>query len=253
MKWPHLNRAPIREALIDIQVARPNELDLSVLDGVHGRIKEDYPLKRKRHHWQGHFELKPDSAPRQSVDDEVVGYIYSSEDKRNVAQARLDGCTQSRLTPYDDWRELRDKARKLWDAYREVVQPQRVTRVAVRYINELRLKPPIDPADWFTIRLQLPPSLTRGGLQMFTKLTAQHPDQHATSHVIQYAEPQADEDGRIRIVFDIDVFRTREMSPDSEELWTVLDQLRSIKNDIFFEGLTTRAIMAFDPQYSETQ
>lgn len=45
----------------------------------------------------------------------------------------------SHLQPYTNWRTFSDEARELWQAYRDAVQPHKVVRIGLRYINRLRL------------------------------------------------------------------------------------------------------------------
>jgi uncharacterized protein (TIGR04255 family) len=39
---------------------------------------------------------------------------------------------------------------------------------------------------------------------------------------------------------DIDVFREVSLEPDSEKIWEILEELRNIKNNIFFKSITQK-------------
>ncbi len=47
--------------------------------------------------------------------------------------------SRSRLPPYEDWAKLLIETKRIWTQYVERLAPQRVTRVATRFINNLRL------------------------------------------------------------------------------------------------------------------
>lgn len=43
------------------------------------------------------------------------------------------------------------------------------------------------------------------------------------------------------VILDIDVFVEREFDPSGDEIWGCLDDLREMKNDIFYKSLTPAA------------
>ena len=45
----------------------------------------------------------------------------------------------------------------------------------------------------------------------------------------------------IPYIFDVDVFRSTPDGVDAESLWEQLDELREVKNRVFFESLTDEA------------
>ena len=66
-----------------------------------------------------------------------LGYRYKTETE--IAQFRVDGFTFSKIAPYTTWGEVSSEALRLWKVYVEVAKPRQVSRVAVRYINRMRL------------------------------------------------------------------------------------------------------------------
>ena len=56
--------APIREALIDIKVQLPQEIDLNILERFGDDIKSRYPEKKKRASWTGAVEFKGADPPQ---------------------------------------------------------------------------------------------------------------------------------------------------------------------------------------------
>src|SRR3990167_5750912 len=100
IRFPH---APITEALLDIRVKLPAQIDLTRLTTFHDAVKDRYPLKRERTSWHGGFQLKPGTGPEMlaSSSGGPDGYLFTSADGRQIVQARLDGFTFNRLKPYD--------------------------------------------------------------------------------------------------------------------------------------------------------
>src|SRR5439155_19957410 len=85
------------------------------------------------------------------------GSRFDATDGKTVAQFRSDGFTLNRLKPYEDWRTLWNEAKRLWLVYVEHVKPVGVTRLALRYINELQL--PLEPGEDFALYLAAPPNI----------------------------------------------------------------------------------------------
>ena len=50
------------------------------------------------------------------------------------------------------------------------------------------------------------------------------------------------DDRPIALILDIDAFRKEEISTDDPDLWTRLEELREIKNRVFFGSLTPETV-----------
>jgi uncharacterized protein (TIGR04255 family) len=59
-------------------------------------------------------------------------------------------------------------------------------------------------------------------------------------------EEQAVDEQRVPLILDIDAFRTVDILIQAEaSAWRVLEELRTLKNDIFFGSITARAEALF--------
>jgi uncharacterized protein (TIGR04255 family) len=61
-----------------------------------------------------------------------------------------------------------------------------------------------------------------------------------TAIVTQVLEPP--KEGLIPVVLDIDVFVMTRFGVNSHGIWTTLDGLRNVKNEIFFSSVTEKAL-----------
>jgi uncharacterized protein (TIGR04255 family) len=164
----HYENAPITEALIDIRV-QLRTTGLHTLESIHERIKTHYPGKTKRDYVEGVFSAG--EAIGASAKRTTIGFAFSSEDGKQIVQARLDGFTFSRLRPYGSWPQLQDEGRRLWDIYREMVVPVKVTRVAVRYINQIDIPlQQLDYKEYFRTTPEVSPDLPQGLSGFFMQL-----------------------------------------------------------------------------------
>ncbi len=143
----HLPHAPIKEALIDIQVAFPEKVTVEALNSKYAQIADQYSKHETLQ--RGEFGLhNEDGRPTTTVTigHTVAGYRYSSEDGHRVVQFRVDGFTFSRLEPYNTWEEMKEEAARLWEVYVDAVSPDPITRVGTRYIKSVLKRVGMDTA-----------------------------------------------------------------------------------------------------------
>ena len=120
-KFPHLPRAPIVEAVIDIRahaaVAFEEEAVRSaVVPQLAGYIYLDSPR-------EFHQELKFDGEkqPRQTFQDlGVKGIRFQSTDKKHIIQFNRDGFVFSQLEPYPDWPSFKSEGLRIWQIFSEI-------------------------------------------------------------------------------------------------------------------------------------
>jgi uncharacterized protein (TIGR04255 family) len=230
----HYSNAPITEALIDIRVEPSAAADLELLESIHHRVAKEYPRKKKRLFVEGLFSAGEEIGA--SAKQTIMGFAFSSQDDKQIFQARRDGFTFSRLRPYGSWPELRDEARRLWDIYRESIAPQGITRVAVRYINQIDIPSLTDYKEYFGTIPEVAPVLPQHISNFFMQLHFPQPDFGGILILTQTVVPPP-QPGMNSIVLDIDVFKQADMTSDAE-IWTLLEKLRDKKNE-FFEGCIT--------------
>jgi len=245
VKVRHLDKAPAREALIDIQFAPA--VPLSVVDRF---VADALPSFGKRsdlmHPLVG---LGGGPVPTQSP-GAVIGRRLDSSDPPHVLQCRATGFTFSRLSPYGQWSDLRLVAKEWWDKYCAVAQPEVVTRIAVRYVNRIHLPLPVDD---FSKYLVFPPRIPEGLPQVvsgfFHRTIIPNDEKECTIVVTQALEGLPAQIGgvpKIPFLFDIDVYRDKRIDQGRlDDVWEGLDVLREQKNLVFFEYLTESAMELF--------
>ena len=234
----HLPNAPIKEALIDIQVALPEKVETEKLHSGYGQISDLYPSHQIMqqgelgvHHDEGH-------PPRVTFDQTVVGYRYTSTDGRRVAQFRTDGFTFSRLEPYVTWEDMKADAVTLWKIYSKSVTPNTITRVATRYTNLLKLPLNTELDEYLVAPPVVPNGLDQKLTSFLTRIEIHMQSIGAHGILTQHLEgPRED---HAPVVLDIDVFVAEQFDPHRGDFWECLDQLRMFKNTVFFESITEK-------------
>ncbi len=238
----HLNKAPITEALIDIQVVSPPDVDYTKLAPIVDRLARNYPKSDEQKSATLEIHVKSGELLTPMTKGRILGYILRSADDKQVAQFRVNGFTFSRLRPYETWEQLRDEARRLWELYLDIATPQRVTRVAVRYINDLSIPLPVeDFGDYITAPPPLPETLPQGVSSFLTRVVIREPSLGADAIITQALDAIVKPDFA-PIILDIDAFKVAEFTPRGADVWGTLEQLCVFKNKIFFESITEKAV-----------
>jgi uncharacterized protein (TIGR04255 family) len=229
--------APITEALIDIRAELPDSASLGNLEKLHDLIVAEYPGKKSRKKFEAQIQLKEEQEPLKTTTFQQDGYFFSSRDGKRIVQYRLDGFGFNRLRPYSRWEDLRDEARRAWDIYVAHINPVAVSRLAVRYINSIEIpSKSFDYDDYFTAVPKIPDGLPQVLQHFFTRTVVPFPQQGATAVVIQTPSEKQDPLNSA-IILDIDVFMEKSLPPESKIIWGIFEELRDIKNEIFFKSI----------------
>jgi uncharacterized protein (TIGR04255 family) len=202
-------------------------------------VRDHYPHIKEQTEYQFHF--RAGTSHEQRTVATPVGYRISSEDEKRVIQATSNGFTFSWLKPYETWEALHDEAQRLWTIYEELVQPELITRVATRYINQIDLpRQQGNFDDYFTVSPQIPSSLPQSIYGFFSRIIISDEQKELYSTVIQSFEP-AGMPNIISVILDIDAYKAYEFA-QSSDAWSTLNRLRRFKNRIFFESLTETTV-----------
>ncbi len=234
-EYPHLQNAPITEALVDIQVNLPPETDITAIKKFGELVKDEYPKEYRKKQFSISIQ---DSETKRSTQKEIVlGFAYESLEKHRVVQSRLDGFTYSQLKKYETWDILKNEAARLWDIYLEVTKPISIKRATVRFINSLEFGLPL------TKYLKIPPMLPSNLPQKITNSLSRVrvDDNTGTSIILTQVVKEPIEENTTPVILDIDVFRVGPISLEKGEVWNIIESFHTIKNKFFFETLHQKA------------
>ena len=157
----------------------------------------------------------------------------------------MDGFTFSRLHPYIKWEELRNEAHRLWLLYKDITCPDSITRVALRYINNLNIPLPIRDFDaYLTAPPIVPEGLPQGVSSFLTRVVIHEPSIGANAIITQALEQVVGEVAPV--ILDIDVFKLRPEGIEEKDAWDTLEKLRHFKNKIFFKSITNKLKEMFE-------
>lgn len=238
-----LARAPIHEAVVDLRIVRNPAIDAHMLEPVTRELRSRYPQVQARHSMHAQVTARGGRPEVQAEDRGFHGLFLENENRTRVLQLRVDGFTLSQLGEYTTADELFAEALPMWALYAHAVNVNTVARVALRYINKLAL--PYRPGEEFsrflTAAPPMPPEAPQEVAEFLTRsvVPIETPSESVaivTQRLELYAASPAP------FTLDIDVFKSGEFSIAQEGLMLLLQELRRVKNQLFFAFLTDEAL-----------
>ncbi len=247
-RWRHLSRAPITEALIDIQVTPKEGLTFEALRAGLGTSAFGYYAKGSIAEGLLEFSFPAEGKePQTSSRAAQVGMRFHSNDEKYVAQCRLRGFTLSRLPPYEDWEHLRTEATRIWKVYAERLAPARVKRVATRFINNLPL--PMQTGEsyqlYFNKLVEVPEGAPQA-VEMFFQRFQLVDTETGARVILTLTHGGGAANGVLPVILDVDAFSETDLDPGDREIWAILERLRDLKNRTFFGTITERAAELYE-------
>lgn len=239
----HLAHAPIAEAVIDFRVLRRDGVLADHFAGLTNRIGAEYNQSSVMQSVTARFGFESGRPVGPTQEQSAVGWLYQRPGA--VAQFRVDGFTFSKLEPYTTWEEVFAEALRLWRLYAVIAAPHETSRVAVRYINRLRLPGPADLGEYLESPPVLPAPIPQTLREFLSRVVVQDSGRNASAVLIQALESSLDP-SKIPVLLDIDAFREVALPPEDPSLPEIFEQLRVLKNTIFFASVTEKTVEMYE-------
>lgn len=243
--FPHLERAPITEALLDVRVRARKDLQMGELQNAALSLRDEYPIAEERSGIQFSFAVPTGQGRPQPTQGPIHEYYYRSTDRRDVVQFRVDGFALNRLKPYQSWKLWFPRFARLWSLYVQLARPERVTRIAVRCINLIDLPSgALDLEDFLTAPPPVPKGLPddiAGFVTSISLIDEEHrpPLRLNLTQALQGIGPA----GGIQLRLDVEAFLVGDFAPG--EILQFFEPLHLLRNRAFFRSITGRTVAFF--------
>ncbi len=235
-----LKNAPITEALVDLRLEPPLS-DVAELNGFRSAMASSFPEMHEQ------VQIKSVISLSQAVLPETrpTGYFMRSADRTRVIQAQLGGITVSQLAPYQQWESLRDLAKLIASTYFGSVGSRSITRWALRFVNKIEIPRGAELGEYFRLAPFSPPGFPQALEGAFLRFVIPY---EAARVILTQAigEVPSSSSDKVAVILDIDAFKVGPIPSDGEALWGSLEELREIKNQVFFSCLTEKSVRMFE-------
>jgi len=244
-----LDDPPIIEAVIDIDCDMLPDFDLAAVEPeARKRFSDAYPNAKKSFIQENEIQARLNEPPKVKVTQALRALQFFSKDSLQLVQVRSNGYSFNRLRPYSSLDDYLPEIRRTWQLFVELGAPVRIRRIALRYINRILLpmeqETRVDLDDYLPLGPRFPEGHSLTYNNFLNRYSA---DEVGTgNHVTITLTNQKIENGQLPVIFDIEVNRTLETTPDNwDAVQGAIASLRDLKNRVFKKTLSVKCLNLF--------
>jgi uncharacterized protein (TIGR04255 family) len=243
-----LAKAPIVEAVIDVDCDMPPGFDLAALEGpAHEAFRAQYPKFRNQFLEHHRIEPKADEPALHSAKRALHALQFLHDDEKQLVQVRAQGFSFNRLAPYTSLDEYLSEIQRTWELFTGIASPIQIRVIRLRYINRILLpftggRVYLD--EYFKVSPRLPDEESLQFAGFVNQHTAVEVDTGHEANIVLASQPPENE--KLPIIFDICV-ASAGSAEAKDWAWIVgkIQSLRGLKNRIFKNTLTERCLNLF--------
>ena len=230
-------RPPITEAVIELRVADPIEIDQA--EKIKDRLLDDYPITPQT---MQQISITAGTGNQSAAKVEFAAYRLSSADAADVAIIGRQNISASRLAPYTNWEAFIGHARRNWAVWRKVAGWREVTRIGVRYINRIDVPNPDDSPvtidDYLLFRPVFPVFDGGGSVDTYAINASMGIANSPFRLILNAGSTPSPMVRTVSFLLDMDISQEGNLPRNDDDLWALIDEIRPIKNRIFEASVT---------------
>lgn len=244
-QWPKLRRAPVVVAICQIKFDGSN---IAINDFLQYDVNVRRYLPERNNNIAASISFKNNTpiplgiAPINAISDaKVASYLYFSKDQKEKLEISTDGITYTSEATYVGWDNFKATVLKYIEIFKPILKKVAIKRTSIRFINQFEIKEFNDPAEYFNTVISstdgekhLPYPLLKYGFRMTVDV-----NEGVYSIINQNVDKKTD---NYTYIFDIDVLNINNLLYTSESIGKILEDLRNVKNTIFFNNITDKTI-----------
>jgi uncharacterized protein (TIGR04255 family) len=230
---------PIEEATIEFRLAHQSNFNFERIESIGNLFASHFPQKEIIKDAVFQIPLKVGaSAIPPSVSS--LGYKFNSQDDGEILMVRTDTFSYHCIKPYMGWSAFCASFLNHWQTFNAKAQCKELSRVGVRFINNLNL--PVSVNDYGDF-LSAPPSLPGGKPHKISDFLSRIviPLPEIEGYVIIYQALNSKAVHlTVPVILDIDVYSEKRIQIDGTTEFDMLEKLRQVKNEFFFNCITEK-------------
>lgn len=139
-------KPPIIEALCEFYFSSNQPWDWTIPGLIYAKVGSEFPTKRQFNPLQVELRAETKGTSVQNVVGSVDRMQFLSQDESALIQVGPDFMSVHHLKPYSNWETFKQMISRSLMVYQQVASPQKITRIALRYINRIEIpEKMIDP------------------------------------------------------------------------------------------------------------
>ena len=243
-QWPLLNNPPVGVALAQIKL-NTEDFSIQKVDVVDERIKKILPIRKNG--TQVSIGLGKSNLPlgvskiNATSDVKIATYLYFSKEQKVKLEVSGDTITYVSEDKYTGWNDFKNNVLGFLGILEHVFGQAEIQRTSIRFINRFSFDEFDNPEDYINTFISSVDESQQYPLRQYGfRLAMDIPDSdtyalvnHNVEHVIE---------GNFLYTFDIDVLNNQKLLYNLDSIDNCLEDLRNIKNNIFFKTLTEKTL-----------
>jgi len=233
---------PVVEAIIELQFEPA--LSLKEIENLRSKLSKRYPTLIENRLVEVHIDEKG-AATTRSVPQ---GFKGTSADNCGVILSSPNSFASVRLAPYVGWEEVVTVARENYQVFRDVVGHRTTTRIGVRYVNRIDIPDEaaskLQPKDVFNVYTNVPEDIPKIPRNFFSRYEYDV-GQHEILVIIHTASADPVLLDSKAFTLDIDVVKNQKVPQKPDDIWSLIEEMRVIKNRAFESSVTTTTRATF--------
>ncbi|MGH8548361.1 MAG: TIGR04255 family protein [Methylococcales bacterium] len=239
-------RPPITESVIELRMN--SKVTMTEQKKVVQRLKMKYPHVQEQKEVNVNIDQIP-TGGYVTISGQPQGFRLTSNDQTEIVLLSPTSVVSARLAPYLGWEVFSGEARLVWKIWKRYIKGRSVARIGVRYVNRIDIpsngRDKIRIEDYLTFYPKAP-EISASPMQSYLIQVTVSTYNHLWTASITSTKVPPPLLEHISFLLDIDVFRTQEIPIKDDELWTVINEARDIKNSIFQRCITPESERLFE-------
>ena len=246
-----LNRPPIVEAIVDWNGMVPDNWILE-LESIrkHGDLENYFPIYQKKIFQHSNVKFSEADDPKLTNLPKSSAHQFWNERRTRLVQYRQNGFSFNLLPPYTTFEAEISDIRREWERYLTIVPNFILQDIRLRFINRIVVALKDEHLDW---SLYFKIGNDSNGIPDEYKLNFKSnqtgwQDSNSNRSLVRtiFLESIFPKE-EAKIILDIETFQSnlRSTDRDWETIETILSELRKMKNQAFFGGITDLCLQMF--------
>ena len=244
-EWDNLQKPPVIVALFQIRYTL-NNIKLADFMRFDSELRKTLPLRTENVNAEIEF---PNTTFNLGVSKitatsnaSINLYIYLTNDQKRRIEISENAITFIDESPYLGWSHFKDNVQLYMSIISELLCSFEINRISIRYINRFVFSDFDNPLDYFKTLIsssedsQLPYPLREYGFRLFMDI----PNSDTTAIVNQRVTDIRSSNHEY--IFDIDVLNHQNIVFNVSTISSIMESLREVKNEIFFNNLTQKTL-----------
>ncbi len=239
--WQKLNNPPVILAAMEIRYMLPKDFKVSILKKDEEFININLPDRLDNFTGNINMPNPTEGLSTAQVTNKQTGYIYLNKEKNKRLLISNENISYVIEGKYPGWEVFIKECLDYIDHFKQILGDIVILRMSIRFINRLMFNELNAIEDYFNVAI----SASEGTIEYpidtyFIKYGIHIPETGIRANVVQSLEERSADS--YLFIFDIDVLHDMQENFYSINFEENFEELRNLKNDIFFKNLTAKTL-----------